>query len=160
MMSREINQDYVKLTEDEKRMAKASSATLHELLLSERSLPETSLTLHGKSGKTEKLMEVPPAIYRLLARMFSELGKGNAVTLIPIHAQLTTQEAADFLNVSRPFLVARLEAGEIPFHRVGTHRRVRFEDVVRYKDHIDQQRHKALEKLGELDQELGLGYSR
>lgn len=90
--------------------------------------------------------------------MLSQIAQGNAVTLLPIPAELTTQEAANLLNVSRPHLVKLLEAGEIPFHKVGTHRRVRFEDLMRYKEHINQKRMEALDELAAQAQELNLGY--
>ena len=77
---------------------------------------------------------------------------------MPIHAELTTKEAADILNVSRPHLVKLLEAGEIPFHKTGTHRRVRFEHLRNYKDQMRAEQERALEELAAQAQELGMGY--
>ena len=96
--------------------------------------------------------------FRLLADILTEMGKGNAITLIPVNAELTTQQAADILNVSRPFLVEQLEQGTIPFRKVGTHRRVLFRDLMSYKQVIDQNRLQALEQLSALDQQHKLGY--
>jgi len=101
---------------------------------------------------------LPRSAARLLSHILTEMSEGNAVTLIPIHAEMTTQEAADFLNVSRPHLIGLLEGGAIPFHKVGTHRRVRFHDVKTYKDRLYGDRSQALDDLARVSQELGMGY--
>jgi excisionase family DNA binding protein len=93
-------------------------------------VPPASAQLLGPDGERVRL---PASVYTLLARVVHELAHGNAVTIVPIHAELTTQQAADLLNVSRPFLVKLLESGEIPFHHVGTHRRIRFDDLMAYR---------------------------
>jgi excisionase family DNA binding protein len=84
--------------------------------------------------------------------------KGNAVAFIPVHAELATQQAADLLNISRPYLIDLLEQGKIPFHKVGTHVRVLLEEIVEYKKQEARKRLDALDALSQLDQELGLGY--
>ena len=105
-----------------------------------------------------KWVEVPVAAFRLFVEVLTQLGAGNAVQVIPIHAELTTQEAADLLNVSRPFLIQLLEKGEIPFHKTGTHRRIFYKDVTKYKDRIDTERERVLDELAAQSQELDLGY--
>lgn len=78
-------------------------------------------------------VELPTSALRLLVDILSELADGNAVKVEPIHAELTTQEAADLINVSRSHLVKLLEVGDLPFHKTGKHRRVRFSDLMAYK---------------------------
>ena len=103
----------------------------------------------------EETVSIPEAAFRLLNGILAEMAKGNAVTLIPVHAELTTQEAADLLKVSRPFLVEQLEKGVIPHRKVGTHRRILFSDLMNYKHTTERRRNEALDELSALDQELG-----
>jgi excisionase family DNA binding protein len=105
---------------------------------------------------TTDTVTIPTAAFRLLVAILAEMASGNAVRLIPHHAELTTQEAAELLNVSRPYLVRLLDEGRIPFHRVGTHRRVLFKDVMAYRAGNRRARRAALDELTRLDQELGL----
>lgn len=105
-----------------------------------------------------QVLTLPRAVKGLLALLLTEMSQGNAVTLIPIHAEMTTQEAADYLNVSRPYLVKLLEEGDIAYHKVGSHRRVRFQDLKAYKDRLAVERSKTLDDLTALSQDLGLGY--
>ncbi len=109
-------------------------------------------------GRGEESITIPVPALRLLADVLTEMARGNAVTLIPIHAELTTQEAADVLNVSRPYLIELLEKDAIPYRKVGSHRRVLFRTLMAYKRKTDQARLKALDQLSALDQELDFGY--
>jgi excisionase family DNA binding protein len=101
---------------------------------------------------------LPKSATRLIALLLTEMAQGNAVTIIPIHANLTTQEAADYLNVSRPYLVSLLEKGQIPFDKVGTHRRIRFQDLVAFKTSTEKRRRDVMEELAAQSQEEGMGY--
>ncbi|KQU71102.1 MULTISPECIES: helix-turn-helix domain-containing protein [unclassified Rhizobacter] len=103
-------------------------------------------------------VELPTSALRLLVDILSELADGNAVQVVPVHAELTTQEAADLLNVSRPHLVKLLEGGSLPFHRTGKHRRIRFADLMAFKELRDRDSEEALDELARQAQNLGMGY--
>lgn len=99
---------------------------------------------------------LPKSVTALLIKIMTEMAKGNAVTLTPIHAELTTQEAANLLNVSRPFLIKLLDGGKLPFHKVGTHRRIKFTDLEAYRETRERERRAALSALAAQAQELGM----
>ena len=101
---------------------------------------------------------MPKEAFDLLLEILAQMANGNAVTIVPVQAEFTTQQAADFLNVSRPFLIELLEARALPHRKVGSHRRVRFEDLLRYKQADDAKRQTVLDQLAAQAQELGLGY--
>lgn len=114
-----------------------------------------AITVRLDDGKE---LVLPKAVTPLLIHLLTEMSQGNAVTLIPVHAELTTQEAANLLNVSRPHLIRLLEKKEIPFHKVGTHRRVKYVDIQEYKERFERTRNEALTELAKQAQELDMGY--
>lgn len=108
----------------------------------------------GEVGDDEALV-VPRAVATLLAQVLGFLANGQGVQLMPDNAMLTTQQAADLLNVSRPYLIGLLEGGAIPYQMVGTHRRIAFKDLLDYKRQDDQRRRAVIDELAELGDELG-----
>jgi excisionase family DNA binding protein len=110
------------------------------------------------AGKEAETVAVPASALRLFLHLLTEMSQGNAVTLIPTYAELTTQQAADLLNVSRPYVVKLLDEGRIPCRTVGKYRRVRFDDLMSYKRKDDETRARVLDALTAEAQELGLGY--
>ncbi len=143
-------------TPDEAILARESSRRLARLAASK---PGTPLRFRIQpEGAPEETISIPASAFRLLNDILTQMAQGNAVTLIPVHAELTTQQAADLLHVSRPFLIEQLEKRIIPFRKVGTHRRVLFKDLMEYREAMDRNRLKALDELADQAQELGMGY--
>jgi excisionase family DNA binding protein len=102
-------------------------------------------------------LRLPEPVYEVLARVVHELARGNGVTVLPVDAELTTQQAADLLNVSRPHLIKLLENERaIAFHKTGQHRRVLLKDLIEYKSRRDEERRSLLRKLTQDAQEAGL----
>ncbi|MDP1818616.1 MAG: helix-turn-helix domain-containing protein [Acidimicrobiales bacterium] len=115
---------------------------------------------HGPSarlvGPDGTALELPEGIHGLLVSIVENLKAGNGVTVIPMHAELTTVEAAELLNVSRPYLIKQLDAGKLAFHMVGTHRRLKLADVLAYRDRLDADASDALDALTAEAEDLGL----
>ena len=139
-------------SEAEAILAKETSRVLSSRL---RDADSLKLRIIDKR-KSAETVELPAAAVRLLVRILEEMAEGNAVALIPVHAELTSQEAADALNISRPSLIQLLDEGKIEYRRVGTHRRVLFEALIDYKRRADAARRKVLAELAAYDQELGI----
>lgn len=101
-------------------------------------------------------IEIPSIVTKILYEIITILSKGGALTIIPMEKELTTQQAADILNVSRPFLVNLLENGEIPFHKTGTHRKIFMKDLREYREQINKNRTNKINEIINLSQEYGL----
>ena len=101
---------------------------------------------------------LPASVLRLLKDILAEMAQGHAVALLSVQAELTTQQAAYLLNVSRPYLIRLLEDSKIPFRLVGQHRRVRFDDLLAYQRKDDEDRRRIADELTADAQELGMGY--
>ena len=102
--------------------------------------------LVGKGG--EPAVEIPETVHELLLQILDLMRQGKAISIIPVTQDLTTQQAAEVIGVSRPFFVKLIEAGAIPFHLAGTHRRVHLRDLLEYKERRDKERHAAIEGAG------------
>lgn len=99
---------------------------------------------------------IPESVHQVLREVVHAMSLGQAISIVPHQRELTTQEAADILNVSRPHLIKLLEQGEIPYITVGTHRRIRSQDLMKYKEQRDNKRGQLLDKLIEMTEEAGL----
>lgn len=139
----------------------------HDIALAEQSSKELAalfpkrkkdINMSIKIDNREANLKVPFSAIKLFLEILMQMAEGNAVTLIPIHAELTTQEAANILNVSRPYLIKLLEEGKIPFHKIGSHRRIHFVDLLHFKQQSEKISQKALDELIEQAQELDMGY--
>lgn len=101
---------------------------------------------------------IPESVLGFLTELLDNLGMGKAVSILPVESELSTQQAADILNVSRPHLVKMLEEGEIPYHTVGKHRRIYTRDLMEYKSKRDEERERLLDELASEAEDMDLGY--
>jgi len=148
------NSETVAPSEADTRLALESS----RLLATHKLGDQSSIRLRLDDDEAEPVT-VPVSAVRLFLRLLTEMSRGNAVTLIPTYAELTTQQAADLLSVSRPYVVKLLDEGKMPFRTVGKFRRIRFEDLMAYKRKDDEMRAKFADELTALSQDLGgMGY--
>ena len=116
-----------------------------------------AITLTTDAGEHPSI-EVPPAALKLIGQLLGAMSEGRPIALMPSSQELSTVEAAHFLNVSRPFVIKEIEAGRLPHRMVGTHRRVAFEDLIAYARKMRERQEAALERLAENARELGLEY--
>lgn len=132
---------------------RAAANQLRRILAAQSSDRDQKLTIIEESGQPAEVV-LTPGMSTLLIELLRHLGSGDAVTLVPVSQMLTTQQAADILNVSRPFLISLLEKGEIPHVLVGRHRRIKAEELFAYKRRRDTTRSDALGELAEMDADL------
>lgn len=142
-------------TEKATALAREALRTLREKPLRKGS---TTVRLQAELGSQSASVAVPREAFELLVEILGQMANGNAVTLVPTQAELTTQQAAELLGVSRPHLVTLIDDGKIPHRKVGSHRRVRVADLLAYKQLRYAERRAALDELTAEAQELGLGY--
>jgi excisionase family DNA binding protein len=109
-------------------------------------------------GPHGEAIAIPDSVFYVLERVAEVLARGDAITVVPVGKELTTQQAADLLNISRQYLVRLLEEKKLPFTKTGKHRRLRIEDVLVFKEQRDRERKAALDELVGLSEEFG-GYS-
>lgn len=138
----------------------AAIARVSGQVLSRYAQQKRPLTLRVRDADQENPIELPAGAVALLMDILEAMAAGRGVTILPESAELTTVEAAEVLNVSRPFLIKLLEDKIIPHRKVGRHRRVRMEDVMGYKDAIDKEREAVLDHLAREAQEQDMGYGR
>lgn len=141
--------------EDDQRPEAANAARILAEYLKAHAAQSASLTLRegAKDGKT---ITVPPEAFRMFVKLMVEMARGRPVTIVPYNAELTTQEAAEVLNVSRPYVVRLLEEGHIPFRKVGPRRRIRFADLMQFKLKDDAQRRDVAADLTREAEGMGL----
>lgn len=135
-------------TEDEMAQAKEAGRQLARLLPDD----QHPLRLVTENNRHE-IISIPPGAVRLFLDVLTQLGQGRGVTILPKKAELTTQEAADYLNVSRPYVVKLINSGALPARVVGTRRRIAFQDLIRFDEADRKRRRAALNEIAQLDTE-------
>ena len=145
------------LSDEDARLAQDSTRTLKRFMDDEGLPVRATLRLSVEGANGEKAEHtVPEAALPLLYSLFRGLSLGKGVSVLTEDTEMTTQQAADFLHVSRPYVVKLLDHGKIPYRKIGVRRRVRLEDVLRYMDDTGDAASLALDELAAENQRLGL----
>lgn len=142
------------MTEQEIEMARVAQRCIMEALDHSRA---ASITLTSDTGE-QPVVELPPQALRFIAQLLGALSEGRPVMVMPAKQELSTVEAANFLNVSRPFVIKEIEEGRLPHRMVGTHRRIEIADLMEYAKKMRERQKAALDRMAENARELGLDY--
>jgi|ERR1700754_2583710 len=145
-----------KTTRKDQRIARAS---VDKLRKASQKLGQSGKSVEITLEHDHEILRLPGKAINLLSTIISNMAAGKSMAIILSDATIGTQEAADFLEVSRPHVVRLLEKGEIPFSKAGTHRRIKINDLVAYQKKMKATRRKQLSFLARQAQELNLGYS-
>ena len=143
-----------KLTAQEAEMARVAQRCIMAALDHSRA---ASITLESDDG-SQPAIQVPPSALRFIAQLLGALSERKPVMLMPTKQELSTVEAANYLNVSRPFVIKEIEAGRLPCRMVGSHRRVAFDDLQAYALKMRADQKGALDRMADHARELGLDY--
>ena len=145
-----------KITKSDQKIALSSIEILSksEVKATKNKLNVIKLKIQG----SEELVSIPLKALKLLTSILSNMAEGKSIALMPTTAEITTQQAADILNVSRPHIIKILEKGEIPYKKVGSHRRILLQDILAYESTFKKERRKQLNSLASEAQKLNLGY--
>lgn len=142
------------LTPKDAEMARVAQRCIMEALDHSRA---ASITLTTDTGK-HPVVDLPPSALKLIGQLLGMMSEGRPISLVPSNQEFSTVEAAQFLNVSRPFVIKEIDAGRLPHRMVGSHRRVAFEDLMRYASKMRENQEAALERMAQNARDLGLDY--
>lgn len=145
-----------RITSEEKKIARESIPGFRGVTKKLRSVRSKGIKL--KVQETGEVLTIPKKVFTLLEAILSNMSEGKSISIIPSDTEISTQQAAEMLNVSRPHLVKLLEAGKIPFKKTGSHRRILLEDLIAYDKEQQKSREKQLQFLADQAQKLKLGY--
>ena len=143
-------------TKEDQQIAQSALVKVHKASKNIRHMQNSSVSIKVQNRK--EALIIPKKALVLLFDILNNMADGKSITLIPSDAELSTQQAADLLNVSRPHIVKLLEKGEIPFKKVGAHRRIELKDLIAYDKKLKKIRAEKLEFLAKQAQDLNLGY--
>jgi excisionase family DNA binding protein len=141
-----------KISDKDIEMARVAQRCIMESLDHSKAAEITLTTDNGKYPS----IALPPASLRMIGEILGAMGEGRSITLMPSKREFSTVEAANFINVSRPFIIKEIEAGKLKHRLVGTHRRVLLEDLIEYKSAMQSKQYSALDRMAENAKELGL----
>lgn len=142
------------LNPKDQEMARAAQRCIMAALDHSRA---ASITVTTDTGECPTV-ELPPAALKLIGQLLGAMSQGRPITLMPTEQEFSTVEAANFLNVSRPFVIKEIEAGRLAHRKVGSHRRIAFDDLLEYAQQMRARQTNALERMAENARELGLDY--
>ena len=151
MRTEPVNTPSTKLAQEAREALRALAQIMHKGV-------SGLVHVQADGEASEVTFRLPPEALELLGEVLGQMAAGHAVAIVPVHPELTSHEAAEMLNVSRPYLIGLLDAGKIPYRKVGTHRRIRFMDLMTYKQQDDARRDEVLAELTQQAEDLDLGY--